>query len=39
MDCGHFYFISDSYFEDFQDSFLMKNKELLSGGEHNRPCF
>ena len=39
MDCGHFYFISDSYFEDFQDSFLMKNKELLGSGEHNRPCF
>ena len=31
----HFYFISDSFYEDFPDPALMKNKEE----GHGRPCF
>lgn len=36
---GFFYFIKDQYFADFQDKYLMTNKEILNGNEHNRPCF
>ena len=39
MDNGHFYFINDQYFLDFPDPFLMQNKEVINGQEHNRPCF
>ena len=31
----HFYFISDSFYKDFPDPALMKNKE----DGHGRPCF
>ena len=34
MKIGHFYFISDKYFEDFKDSGLMKNRDA-----GDRPCF
>ena len=39
MDNGHFYFITDQYFTDFPDPYLMKNKETINGQTHNRPCF
>ena len=39
MNNGHFYFINDQYFIDFPDPFLMQNKEIINGQEHNRPCF
>lgn len=39
MEVGHFYYIDDSYFVDFQDSYLMKNKETVNGQVHDRPCF
>lgn len=39
MDNGHFYFINDQYFIDFHDPYLMQNKEVINGQEHNRPCF
>ncbi len=39
MNNGHFYYISDQYFEDFPDPFLMKNKETVDGQVHDRPCF
>ena len=39
MDNGHFYFINDQYFIDFPDPYLMQNKEVINGQEHNRPCF
>jgi hypothetical protein len=39
MDKGHFYYINDQYFIDFQDSYLMKNKETINGQAHDRPCF
>lgn len=39
MEAGHFYYIDDSYFVDFPDSYLMKNKETVNGQVHDRPCF
>lgn len=39
MDIGHFYYISDQYFIDFPDQYLMKNKEIVNGQPHNRPFF
>lgn len=39
MQEGCFYYLSDQYFIDFPDPFLMKNKENINGQEHNRPCF
>lgn len=39
MENGHFYYISDQYFLDFPDPYLMQNKEVLAGQVHDRPCF
>ena len=39
MDLGHFYYISDQYFQDFSDPYLMQNKEAINGHIHDRPCF
>ena len=39
MEVGHFYYIDDSYFVDFPDPYLMKNKEAVNGQMHDRPCF
>ena len=39
MDSGHFYYINSKYFEKFNDSMLMTNKEVVNGKQHNRPCF
>ena len=36
---GHFYYLSDQYFSDFKDEYLMKNKENIDGQSHDRPCF
>ncbi|MCM1040327.1 MAG: hypothetical protein NC314_01760 [Roseburia sp.] len=36
---GHFYYITDQYFIDFPDSYLMRNKESINGQQHDRPCF
>lgn len=36
---GKFYFINDSYFTDFPDPLLMKNKETINGYSNGRPCF
>lgn len=33
------YFLSDQYYLDFPDDKLMKNKDMLDGSPHNRPCF
>lgn len=35
----HFYFLSDQYFFDFPDPYLMKNKPTVNGVPHSRPCF
>lgn len=39
MDIGHFYFLSDQYFIDFPDQYLMQNHETVNGVLHGRPCF
>lgn len=39
MDAGHFYFLTDQYFIDFPDQYLMQNKETVNGATHDRPCF
>lgn len=36
---GNFYFLSDEYFVCFEEENLMKNKEVIEGAEHNRPCY
>jgi len=36
---GHFYYITDQYFIDFPDPYLMQNKETINGQCHDRPCF
>ena len=33
---GHFYYIRDEYFRDFQDEKLMSNKEISQGQAHDR---
>lgn len=39
MQDGCFYYLSQDYFDDFPDPFLMGNKETVDGQAHNRPCF
>lgn len=39
MNIGYFYFLSDDYFIDFPDPFIMENKEMVDGELHDRPCF
>lgn len=39
MDDGHFYYLTDQYFIDFPDPYLMRNKETVAGQVHDRPCF
>lgn len=39
MILGNFYFLTDDYFVDFPDSYLMKNKEVINGEIHDRPCY
>lgn len=39
MNSGHFYFLSQQYFDDFPDPYLMQNKERINGQLHDRPCF
>lgn len=33
------YFLSNQYYLDFPDDKLMKNKDVIGGVPHNRPCF
>ena len=33
------YFLSDQYYIDFPDDKLMKNKDVIQGIPHSRPCF
>lgn len=39
MEKGHFYFIQDAFFEEFESQSLMSNKEMTDGNEHNRPSY
>lgn len=36
---AQFYFLSDQYYLDFPDDKLMKNKDMMDGFPHKRPCF
>jgi hypothetical protein len=36
---GTFYFIKNEYFLEFNDKNLMKNKEIINGKLHERPCY
>lgn len=33
------FFLSNQYYADFPDDKLMKNKDVINGVPHNRPCF
>jgi len=39
MTIGNFYFLNEQYFIDFPDPQLVRNKEMLGGQTHDRPCF
>lgn len=39
MEIGHFYFLSDAYYQDVPSEGLMQNKEPVNGVPHGRPCF
>jgi len=39
MDSGRFCFLSDQYYADFPDEYLMRNKEVVDGVLRDRPCF
>ncbi len=39
MPKAQLYFLSDQYYVDFPDDKLMKNKDIIDGVPHNRPCF
>ena len=39
MSKAQLYFLSDQYYVDFPDDKLMKNKDVIGGVPHNRPCF
>ena len=39
MQVGNFYFLTDEYFDKFDDDKLMGNKESIDGEVHDRPCF
>ena len=37
---GHFYFISDQFYEKYDpEKKLMRNREVIDGQSHARPCF
>jgi hypothetical protein len=36
---GNLYFITEQYFIDFPDPYLMKNKEMVNGVLHDRPSY
>ena len=35
----HFYFLTDDYCDRYETYGVMKNKEIVDGVLHNRPCF
>lgn len=36
---GQFCFLEEAYYKKFPDDKLMRNKEVIGGISHNRPCF
>ncbi len=39
MSKAQLYFLTDQYYIDFPDDKLMRNKDIIDGTPHNRPCF
>jgi hypothetical protein len=39
MEVGHFYFLDNQYYQDFNDDKLMSNHEIVNGKIHDRPCY
>lgn len=39
MVTGHFYFLDNQYFKDFNDDKLMNNHETINNIKHDRPCY
>lgn len=39
MPNAQLFFLSDQYYLDFPDDKLMKNKDIIDGVPHSRPCF
>lgn len=39
MSKAQLYFLSEQYYSDFPDDKLMKNKDIIDGVAHSRPCF
>ena len=39
MTKGHFYFWADDYYSRYEKYGVMKNREVIDGVAHNRPCF
>lgn len=39
MDSGNFYFINDDYYKKFDGLGLLKNREIIDGKVHGRPCY
>lgn len=39
MEVGHFYFLDNQYYQDFNDDKLMSNHETVDGEVHGRPCY
>lgn len=39
MPQAQLYFLSDQYSQDFPDDRLMRNKDVINGELHSRPCF
>lgn len=39
MQQAQLYFLSDQYYRDFPDDKLMRNKDIINGMPHSRPCF
>jgi hypothetical protein len=39
MEKGQFCFLSDQYYVDFPDKYLMRSTEIIGNASHRRPCF
>lgn len=39
MEIGHFYFLDESYYQDFPDEDIQKNHETINWQLHDKPCF
>lgn len=39
MEQGQFCFLNSQYYQNFPDKHLMRNKEVINGISHDRPCF